>query len=153
MVKIHAPGIIRSMLAASCLAASVCHASCIPADDKNFEPEMCDVMLPPMAHIDITDHHGDGAEREPDCNSFRPGIPEIYRFFSRAKSVSQQAWSHELTWVSCYVSGTVVFKDGRKGSWHVRASAIGTIDIEGPAPVTFHLYCPDCRFHPFWLGE
>ena len=84
---------------------------------------------------------------------FRPGIPEIYRFFSRAKSVSQQAWSHELTWVSCYVSGTVVFKDGRKGSWHVRASAIGTIDIEGPAPVTFHLYCPDCRFHPFWLGE
>ena len=133
MVKIHAPGIIRSMLAASCLAASVCHASCIPADDENFEPEMCDVMLPPMAHID--------------------SIPEIYRFFSRAKSVSQQAWSHELTWVSCYVSGTVVFKDGRKGSWHVRASAIGTIDIEGPAPVTFHLYCPDCRFHPFWLGE
>lgn len=81
MVKIHAPGIIRSMLAASCLAASVCHASCIPADDENFEPEMCDVMLPPMAHIDITDHHGDGVEREPDCNSFRPGIPEIYRFF------------------------------------------------------------------------
>lgn len=115
-----------------------------------YTVELCPVVIPPMAQVQV-DPPPPLQKRWPseDCRTFRPRLPQLYRFWAQAGQISGQAYMHYLDWAACGASGTVTLQDGRKADWHVSAARMGTLRIEGEEKALY-LFCPGCNFAPFW---
>lgn len=130
--------------------------SCVESMEDDFVEDtilLCPSPLPPVKTIHMEGSLGDeNREREPDCNTFKPDIATVRRYFSKARQISEQDWMHKLTWVSCSAYGSMTLEDGRKARWGISATRSARIAIERPPLQVFYLYCPeaDCSFLPFW---
>ena len=63
---------------------------------------LCSSPLPPAKSIYIEGSRGDGEKAgEPGCDTFRPDVATIRRYFSKARFINEQDWIHKLTWISC----------------------------------------------------
>lgn len=130
--------------------------SCVESMEDDFAEDtilLCSSPLPPVKTIHIEGSRGDGKKAgEPDCDTFRPDVATIRRYFSKARFINEQDWIHKLTWISCRVYGSMILEDGRKAYWGISANRSASVVIEGQPEQDFYLYCPeaDCDFPPFW---
>lgn len=126
-------------------------SGCQKLASEFYTVELCPVTIPAIAKVQIDPPPRGELGPGEDCTTFRPGLPEIRRFWARARQISSQAYMHDLSWARCGVAGTLTLRDGRKADWHVSAARMGTLRIEGePEEKALHLFCPDCNFAPFW---
>ena len=125
---------------------------CQKLANEFYTVELCPAAIPPIAQVRIeaTTPRGKGRPGE-DCTTFRPSVSALHRFWAQAGQLSSQDYMHALEQASCGAGGTMVLGDGRKATWNVSASRMGTLHIEGePEEKALHLFCPDCNFAPFW---
>ena len=130
--------------------------SCVESMEDDFAEDtvlLCPSPLPPVKTIHMEGSLGDeNREREPDCNTFKPDIATVRRYFSKARQISRQDWMHKLIMVSCEAYGRMALQDGRKAEWSVSPSRAALIRIDEGAYQEYFFFCSkaDCGFSPFW---
>ena len=130
--------------------------SCVESMEDDFAEDtvlLCPSPLPPVKTIHMEGSLGDeNREREPDCNTFKPDIATVRRYFSKARQIGEQDWMHKLTWVSCSASGSMTLEDGRKARWGISPNRSALIRIDGGDYQEYFFFCSkaDCGFAPFW---
>lgn len=140
--------VARLFLASVCALMAACAANDCSRGSE-FEPSLCTLNLPQISRLDIVanaarSQHADAAIR---CDNFVLNDAQLRMYFSAARQADVADAHHTLDWSPCHASGDVHFSDGRRGSWTITQSRIGSLAIEGDDAVT--LYCPRCRFAPF----
>ena len=130
--------------------------SCVESMEDDFAEDtvlLCPSPLPPVKTIHMEGSLGDeNREREPDCNTFKPDIATVRRYFSKAREISEQDWMHKLTWVSCSAYGSMTLEDGRRACWGISPNRSALIRIDGGDYQEYFFFCSkaDCGFAPFW---
>ena len=130
--------------------------SCVESMEDDFAEDtvlLCPSPLPPVKTIHMEGSLGDeNREREPDCNTFKPDIATVRRYFSKAREISEQDWMHKLTWVSCSAYGSMTLEDGRRARWGISPNRSALIRIDGGDYQEYFFFCSkaDCGFAPFW---
>ena len=130
--------------------------SCVESMEDDFAEDtilLCSSPLPPVKTIHMEGSLGDeNREREPDCNTFKPDIATVRRYFSKAREISEQDWMHKLTWVSCSAYGSMTLEDGRRARWGISPNRSALIRIDGGDYQEYFFFCSkaDCGFAPFW---
>ena len=130
--------------------------SCVESMEDDIAEDtvlLCPSPLPPVKTIHMEGSLGDeNREREPDCNTFKPDIATVRRYFSKARQIGEQDWMHKLTWVSCSASGSMTLEDGRKARWGISPNRSALIRIDGGDYQEYFFFCSkaDCGFAPFW---
>ena len=130
--------------------------SCVESMEDDFAEDtvlLCPSPLPPVKTIHMEGSLGDeNREREPDCNTFKPDIATVRRYFSKAREISEQDWMYKLTWVSCSAYGSMTLEDGRRARWGISPNRSALIRIDGGDYQEYFFFCSkaDCGFAPFW---
>ena len=130
--------------------------SCVESMEDDFAEDtvlLCPSPLPPVKTIHMEGSLGDeNREREPDCNTFKPDIATVRRYFSKAREISEQDWMYKLTWVSCSAYGSMTLEDGHRARWGISPNRSALIRIDGGDYQEYFFFCSkaDCGFAPFW---
>ena len=130
--------------------------SCVESMEDDFAEDtvlLCPSPLPPVKTIHMEGSLGDeNREREPDCNTFKPDIATVRRYFSKARQISRWDWTHKLTMISCSASGSMTLEDGRRARWGISPNRSALIRIDGGDYQEYFFFCSkaDCGFAPFW---
>lgn len=141
---------MKKLLFLCCLTAVTgCYGQ--NTQDDEFEPE----LLPSRAaekikEITITGvakTSPAGGEGYPDCGSFVLSISEAREFLNKAAEISRSDNHYRMNWSPCYVEGTLVLKNGKKGVWDISQFRGGSIVLDGKD--TIYLYCPKCKSKAF----
>jgi len=137
--------ILFGLMAAQPLSAK---PRCTP--EREYEPAMCPLVLPPIVHVAVEMNAVKSPlETDPsvDCSELVVTPALIRRYLTRAKQVPSGTSHSQLLWDSCSASGTVLFKDGRSARWSVSRLRVGSLIFDGSPEMT--LYCPTCKEKPF----
>lgn len=120
----------------------------------DFSIWLCAVSLPPIQYITISETtEATRRLQDPGCDTFKPDIPTLRRYFAKARRVRREDWMNLLDWVHCDVYGTMIFSNGQRAGWSVGPTQMGTIVFQDESEKEtgrILLYCPECNFRPFW---
>ena len=94
----------------------------------DFSIWLCAVSLPPIQYITISETtEATRRLQDPGCDTFKPDIPTLRRYFAKARRVRREDWMNLLDWVHCDVDGTMIFSNGQRAGWSVGPTQMGTI--------------------------
>jgi len=136
------------------LALFLFSLGCVAKEDctkgSEFEPPLCSSPFTDVTKISVSKNgaveKGSDFSSE-NCEGFQLSESALRNYFSKAKLTNENDAHHTLDWSACYASGTVEFRDGKKGEWSVSRYRLGEVSIEQGGKFT--LYCPSCTFKPF----
>lgn len=117
---------------------------------SEYEPALCPIRLPKITSVHIEENGAKAVatqDQNVDCSSFKLDEKKVRRFLARAKETNESDAHHTLDWSPCYVSGTLVFTDGKTAHWSINQLRTGSLAIDGGSRM--FLYCPTCEFKPF----
>lgn len=87
-------------------------------------------------------------ESEESCKDFTLTESEVSQFFANVRQASPSEYLHDLKASSCYVSGTLVAKDGTEGTWKIDRSKRGFVMLAAGEPGFY--VCEGCKGSSFY---
>ncbi len=87
-------------------------------------------------------------ESEESCKDFQLTEGEVSQFFDSARRASPSEYLHDLKASNCYVTGSLVAKDGSEGTWKIDRSKRGFVMLAGGEPGFY--VCEGCKGASFY---
>jgi hypothetical protein len=130
--------------------ASFATSNCTKSTE--YEPSLCRIKLPPIATVVIEKKFAGktstgNIQDDDKCDKFILTPMAVKRYFRETMLFNETDFHYYKQWTPCHASGTLTFRDGRKGKWLIDALQNGTLKVENGKEI--YLLCDKCNFKPW----